>query len=489
MPTKNCIISAVGKNSLHREWIKGSSKDFDLHIIVYDESYETYRNDTPFVEAGTGYKLRLVHDYLMRHEDLLEVYDYFFLPDDDISTCSSDINSLFHLMRRYGLELVQPSLIDSYFTYKHTLFDGRYKIRHTDFVEMMAPCFSCDALKKVLFTFAEGTRGWGCEYHWSKLINTTGREMAIIDEVRMRHVRPVSSYSSESKEEMDAYMDKHGLSYKVPTIHDVIFNEAKPSSGSSKQAVLLVTHYYDEQLVLQKYERLRHELRTDKYDVFLVINTHDKSIEHKLRDKANVCAYNLDDINALGYEPMGCTLYPGNCHFTWLAFYASHRRYTHYWIVEYDVCFTSPWNELMNSFAECDCDLIASRVERYDNNINGNWAWWRLNNNSGFPLEQSVKVFHPICRFSQRALRYLNEFLKRGFTAHSELIIPTCLYNAGYTITDFGRSRDSLFRNALKDFYETLPDGSSTMRYRQVFSSSDIKYHEHPRTLFHPVKY
>lgn len=57
MKSRNCVISAVGKESAHRSWSSGNKKDFDLHLIVYDDSYESYRNDTDFVVHAKGYKL------------------------------------------------------------------------------------------------------------------------------------------------------------------------------------------------------------------------------------------------------------------------------------------------------------------------------------------------------------------------------------------------------------------------------------------------
>lgn len=46
---KNCVISVVGKSSLHKEWIRGIC-DFDLHLFVYDNSYAEFVNDMSFTK-------------------------------------------------------------------------------------------------------------------------------------------------------------------------------------------------------------------------------------------------------------------------------------------------------------------------------------------------------------------------------------------------------------------------------------------------------
>lgn len=50
---KNCVISVVGKSSLHKEWIRGICDcDFDLHLVVYDNSYAEFVNDMSFTKKN-----------------------------------------------------------------------------------------------------------------------------------------------------------------------------------------------------------------------------------------------------------------------------------------------------------------------------------------------------------------------------------------------------------------------------------------------------
>ncbi len=211
---KNCVISAVGKDSLHKEWISGEC-NFDLHLVVYDESYDDFVGDTPYVCFMKGYKLKVVYHYLQTHPDVLDAYEYFFVPDDDISMDSSCINSLFDMMSHYGLRIAQPALVNSYYLWGHTLKDPYSVLRYTNFVEMMVPCFSREALGKVLFTFNENETGWGTETHWPLLIHASPNDMAVIDAVSVVHTRPIRSGQSIHRHDAMEYLRKYGLATQV----------------------------------------------------------------------------------------------------------------------------------------------------------------------------------------------------------------------------------------------------------------------------------
>ena len=83
---------------------------------------------------------------------------------------------------------------------------------------MMVPCFSREALNKVLFTFNENETGWGTETHWPVLIDASQRDMAVIDEVSVVHTRPIQSGQAIHNRELAAYLRKYNLSTKVFTM-------------------------------------------------------------------------------------------------------------------------------------------------------------------------------------------------------------------------------------------------------------------------------
>lgn len=208
---KWCIISTVGNNSQHRHWIS-SSQEYDVHLIVYDDSYGKYKADTPFIKRREGYKFQLVYEYLQENKHLIEHYAYFFIPDDDIYIEPEHINKLFRSMKKYQLAIAQPAISNTYYTYPHTRKKWFYNIRYTNFVEIMQPCFSRDALKKTLFTFKENNSGWGLDFHWGKLVDFRKKNMAVLHNVHSIHTRPVQSSHGD---ELEEYLEKYNLTRKI----------------------------------------------------------------------------------------------------------------------------------------------------------------------------------------------------------------------------------------------------------------------------------
>ena len=235
---KNCVISAVGRGSLHREWLKGKEEPcFDLHLMVYDKSFSDFFSDADFITYRKGQKLKLLYFYLSCHPEYVDEYEYFFIPDDDILADADTINKLFYLMRKYSIEIGQPSLSESYCTYPHTLRDHMCILRYTNFVEMMVPCFSRNALKAVFRTFNAGKNGWGIEWHWPILIKSTCSDMAVIDDVCVVHTRPVRPFIGR----MDCVMEMR--EYKKLHCLDGIIHEWGfiPSERALKSSCMLAS--------------------------------------------------------------------------------------------------------------------------------------------------------------------------------------------------------------------------------------------------------
>jgi hypothetical protein len=214
---KWCVISTVGKASFHRKWIKDNPL-FDLHIIVYDDSYNTYKNDTRFITQSKGYKFKLVYDYLKSNQQIINTYDYFYIPDDDIYIDSENIHRLFEYMAEYRLAIAQPALTHSYYSFPDTIKQPNSTLRFTNFVEVMQPCFSKDALQKVLFTFNENKSGWGIDFHWGKLVDYHKNNMAIIDDIISVHTRPLRSNHFS---DLDEYLQKYNLTMQIKEIRKV----------------------------------------------------------------------------------------------------------------------------------------------------------------------------------------------------------------------------------------------------------------------------
>lgn len=164
-----------------------------------------------------GQKFKAIYRYLKRNKNLLKEYDYYYIPDDGIFIDDVNIKTLFGIMEKYNLAIAQPALTNSYFSYDITLKKEESILRYTNFVEMMQPCFSNEALNKILFTFNENLSGWGMDFHWPFIVEYEKKNMAIIDCITSIHARPIGkNYKHETNQiELNSYLEKYNL---VPQI-------------------------------------------------------------------------------------------------------------------------------------------------------------------------------------------------------------------------------------------------------------------------------
>lgn len=257
-----------------------------------------------------------------------------------------------------------------------------------------------------------------------------------------------------------------------------------------KEVILLSTHFVNN-FILDNYISLREQLDENKYDVILLVNLEKEFLSY-VPKTIKVYRTDSDSINQLGYNPIEETLLPGSCHFPVLRFFLDNPNYKFYWFVEYDVVFTGNWATLMDDCDRnlLDYDFLSCQMEKFDYEKNRIWPWWYRSNYLPYDLNDCVKAFNPICRYSEKALAYLDSFQKKGFSAHSEVLISTSLYHAGYKIGDFGGHGEFVPQGYERKFY--IPDkkdiNGGTMRYRPVYTMDEILKLNLPNKLFHPLK-
>jgi hypothetical protein len=219
LQSKRLIIVRAGPSSTHRDWFASSSKyEFDVVVSYYgDGEYSSSAGE--LVHYYKGGKLEGVFDLFAKHPELLCEYSRIWLPDDDIITNASAIDNLFNIAEARNLQICQPSLSwKSYHSHFITLQNRYFQLRYTNFVEMMVPLFTADALRRVLPLF-EGLRfGWGLDEVWCRLLPDPPYRSAIVDAVAVDHLRPLKSgslYSSEifPHEERRRLLSKLGMSY------------------------------------------------------------------------------------------------------------------------------------------------------------------------------------------------------------------------------------------------------------------------------------
>jgi hypothetical protein len=198
MPNRpNLVIVRSGDSSLHSRWLanpEGQPRTWDLIVNYFGNDPDKYLGGDWRRIDSKGPKWPALHELLINLGDTVKQYEYIWLPDDDLDCNCDDINRLFDICRRYRLSLAQPSLTpNSYISHMITRHNALFRLRFTSMVEIMAPCFDRNTLMELLPTFSENLSGWGLDSLWPKLIQDRGGSIAIIDDVQIRHTRPIGT--------------------------------------------------------------------------------------------------------------------------------------------------------------------------------------------------------------------------------------------------------------------------------------------------------
>ncbi|MCA6438296.1 MAG: hypothetical protein IM598_06745 [Chitinophagaceae bacterium] len=211
---KYLIISAVGDDSLHSEWIAGNP-EFDLCLIYYgnNETIATsYSKQSTFFHHAQGMKYRLIHEWVKNNFDLVQTYTYIWLPDNDVSIATDHINKLFKTAEEYNLMLSQPAMT-GYISHRVTQPQPGSFLRYTNFVEVLAPLMHINTLLKLTDTFLINYSGWGYDYLWPLILGYPENKIAIIDAIIMCHTKPIgtdySRFPKHPKKEMKEIIKQH----------------------------------------------------------------------------------------------------------------------------------------------------------------------------------------------------------------------------------------------------------------------------------------
>ncbi|WP_227938053.1 DUF707 domain-containing protein [Alkalihalobacillus deserti] len=187
------VMARVGDNSLHKEWLQPNEyKIFDLYLEYYGDGSNDYRGDCDFYTEAKDSKWPRFYKIMEQWGESILKYDAIWMPDDDIRTNCSAINKMFHIFMSHNLALAQPALTrDSYYSHGITLENYGYTLRYTNWVEVMVPIFSREALQLLWPTFNKSISGWGLDSIWPKILGYPKDRIAVIDKVPVTHTRPV----------------------------------------------------------------------------------------------------------------------------------------------------------------------------------------------------------------------------------------------------------------------------------------------------------
>lgn len=237
---RNLVIVRAGDNSVHPGWLNDPHRSFDLFVSDFGSQPDRHADTADYYEHRKGMKWPVLGELLQARPELVERYDYVWLPDDDLITDTATIDRLFAFARAHQLALAQPALTrNSYYTWPLLLQDARYQLRFTRFIEVMAPVFDRAALRTCLPTFTENASGWGLDSLWPRLLADRGEQaLAIIDATPVYHSRPVGGGELYKSSGMRAALhDKHALFAKYGLDNRVLV-EARYFSGGVRSTRL-----------------------------------------------------------------------------------------------------------------------------------------------------------------------------------------------------------------------------------------------------------
>jgi hypothetical protein len=185
------IIARVGDRSLHSHWLEGGTPLFDIFLSYFGDETDKYRDQATYYEQAKGGKWPEIARIVDENWAQVSQYQAVWFPDDDLLINANDINRMFSFIVAFDLSLAQPALtMNSYFSHSGLLQQENTLLRLTNFVEVMAPVFSCQTLAKLKHTFIQSPSGWGLDNLWPNLLEPDAR-IAVIDAIAVIHTRPL----------------------------------------------------------------------------------------------------------------------------------------------------------------------------------------------------------------------------------------------------------------------------------------------------------
>lgn len=218
-PYRNLVILRAGDRSLHPQWIAGERRTFDLFVSYYGDQPDLHRDSCDHYERRKGPKWPCIADLLRERPELIDGYDAVWFPDDDLAVDTDTLNRMFALFHGLGLGLAQPALAPgSFHSWACLLQRPEHLLRHSTFVEVMAPIFTLPALRICLPSFAESRSGWGLDWVWPHLLaDRRAFPIGILDATPVLHTRPLGGELYKNNPELSPQRDDDRLRARYGT--------------------------------------------------------------------------------------------------------------------------------------------------------------------------------------------------------------------------------------------------------------------------------
>ena len=189
---RRLVFVRAGDDSLHPQWIDPKiERNWDLFVSYYDNT-KTEDKSADFFVAGGLSKFQHLKELIKENPDFFFHYDYIWVVDPDVAISPQGIENLFDISTNYHLAISQPSLShNSFINHPITAHHPSFILRRTNFVEVMCPMFSRNALRVCWESFDKSISSFGLDVLWSYLLNPEQVPFAVIDEVQAKHSKPL----------------------------------------------------------------------------------------------------------------------------------------------------------------------------------------------------------------------------------------------------------------------------------------------------------
>ncbi len=233
------LIRSAGNRPLPFSNVSSSASAISTYLTPNNSG--TTRHPHHFV----GGKWIGIFDFFRIHPQVLDTYEYFWFPDDDIETSPENAERFLEIVQREKFQLAQPALTpDSYYAHHITLANPAFQFRRTNFVELMLPIMHRDLLLQVLPIFAGRHFAQGVDYMWHQLTKNPNQDVAIVDLTPMGHRRPrqvhlkgnMSKLHIDMLEERTRTFAELKIHRQAPMVHSAKFLDGSEVSSKLRLA-------------------------------------------------------------------------------------------------------------------------------------------------------------------------------------------------------------------------------------------------------------
>jgi len=193
------VVIPAGAKSLHPKWLEGltnMTRNWDLCVGYYGAEEPQLTSPHEYLaHIPKTKKFRLLYDLFYQGSPLWD-YEAIWLPDDDLNCTGESINRMFHVFRKFDLQLAQPSLTrgpGSFPNHPLTVQRPDSIVRYETFVEIMCPIFTRQALQICIGSMRDVESGYGLDHLWPAFLGYPKGRIGIIDAMAVQHTRPIGA--------------------------------------------------------------------------------------------------------------------------------------------------------------------------------------------------------------------------------------------------------------------------------------------------------